>query len=179
MAVQVIIAFLIILFILTLIAGFNKNRKQWTILGWHGISKEDMIHVGTYIGGHPNIYTSKFRAVIYKFEKDLIIAEQFSPRTPPERKAFILGSSVKNVQVENSIFDGDHIIPERPLMVDINSHILPHEKKTELQFVIINWEDGQSVYSTIFSFDGKNAIQKANAARNAIVKAIGKHLFIV
>lgn len=179
MAVQVIIAFLIILFILTLIADFNKNRKQWTILGWHGISKEDMIPVGTYIGGHPNIDTSKFRAVIYKFEKDLIIAQQSSPGRPPERLAFIPVSSVKNVQVENSSYGGDHIIPERPLMVDIYSHKLPHEKKTEHQFVIINWEDGQSVYSTIFSFEGKNVIQKANDARNALIKAIEKHLFLM
>ena len=43
------------------------------------------------------------------------------------------------------------------------------KKKNEIAFVVINWNDGRFDHATTFSFDGKDAMQLANTARNNLI----------
>jgi hypothetical protein len=57
----------------------------------------------------------------------------------------------------------------RVLLVGIFALAWRKKKKNELAFVTIEWKE-KFENSTIFSFEGQEAMQKANTARNELIK---------
>ena len=172
MAVLYISVFLMLIFIFTLIAGSYENKKQWTNLNLNGVTKDDLIHVGAYLGGHPGLNSSNINSVIYKLEKDLIIAEQPVQSAAQKKKSFILISSIKIVQVEDSNSIEKRVTLNRALLVGLFDLILHKKNTNEIAFLVIDWIDNRSEHSTIFLLEGKNAMHKAINAQEKIVKLL-------
>ena len=51
---------------------------------------------------------------------------------------------------------------------------MQNENKKELAYLTINWKQGKFNHDTYFEFEGKDAMQKANTARNEIIKLVNK-----
>lgn len=165
-----IIALALIIYIV--VVGSKKNKQDWAVLIQKGITKESLIKAETYVGGHPELDKNLTNSVIYKLENELIISDQLAPNAPPVKRCTIPIESVKNINIEDSSTIENKVTLGRAILVGVFALAWRKKKKNELAFVTIDWNDGKFEHSTIFSFEGINAMQKANTARNALIKIL-------
>ena len=108
-----------------------------------------------------------FEVQIYSNEKgDLIISFSFFYffyRT-------IVIENIKNITVEDASSIEKKITVGRLLLVGVFALAWRKKKTNELAFVVTEWNDGKFDHSTTFSFEGKEAMTKANTARNSLIK---------
>lgn len=170
-----VIAFTAVLFIIYIfitLSNVYKTKKQWKALNHQGITKENLITVETYAGGHPGMDNNISDTVLYKFENLLIIADQVSPGAPPENKSFIPLESIRNIGIIDSNSLENIIKNEKAFLVGTFALTWQNKRENEQVFVIIDWCDGNLEHSTIFSFEGRKAMQKAKIALKALIKIL-------
>lgn len=56
------------------------------------------------------------------------------------------------------------------ILVGVFAFAWKKKKKNEIAFVEIDWKKGKFNNETMFCFEGENAVQRANKARNGIIK---------
>lgn len=168
--------FLLAMFVLTIvltgISASKQQKKTNEILHKRGISESDLIKTGSYVGGHPEGDVTIIGTCIYNKTDELIICERQTGLSVPSEKFKISKKSIKNIIVEDSSSIENKVTLGRALLVGIFALAWRKKKKNELAFVTIEWSDGRFEHSTIFSFEGKDAMQMANTARNSLIKAV-------
>ena len=171
--------FLIFLIIIVVIIFFvvktskrNKLIKQEFLL--QGYDIEHIIYTSNYISGHPDIDKGGKSFLIKKGDEIKIyfgfITQDKNKTftTKPEFKASIPIANIKNVLAEDK-----STIQSRLSYTKIAFGIGLNEKhKTERAFLVIEWNDGKFDHETVFDFEDKNAMQKANIGRNQLIKII-------
>ncbi len=159
-----------ILFVFMVKSGQKNKVKTDAFLAKRGIKQTDIVPYGTYVGGHPDADENINYAVIYPKDKKLIIAKQLHESIPPEDKVSIVITSIKDITVEDASSIEKKVTLGRVLLTGVFALAWRKSKKNELAFVSIDWNDGKFNHSTLFSFEGKDAMQKANTARNKLIK---------
>jgi hypothetical protein len=144
---------------------FDRMKKD-------GILQDNLIKVGSYVGGHPKIDDFIKISSIYKKEPNLIITD--TRLIYPEYKGEIPIDKIKSILLEDSSTIENKITLGRVLLVGIFALAWRKKKKNELAFVTIDWTDGNFEHSTIFSFEGKDAMQTANTTRNRLIGEVSK-----
>ncbi len=162
----------ILLFIL--INKQNNIKKNNEMLANSGFSPILKIDAGKYIAGHPRIDNSlKFTAIFPK-NNCLYIFEytdaQFLKR--PIERATIQFTSIKNIAIEDASTIEKRLTVGRLLAFGVFAFALKKKQKNELAYLTIEWDDGMFNHETYFEFEGKEAMQKANTARNKLLRII-------
>ena len=152
--------------------GRNNNMKRWDeSLKSEGINPECLIHVGSYAGGHPAIDNQIKICVIFPEKDDLVIYERDVSQYP-KKKGIIPIRSINNILLEDSTTIEHKVTVGGIFLYGMYAWAMKEKEKNELAFVTIEWNNGKFNNSTIFSFDGKDAMQTANKARNQLLKLI-------
>lgn len=124
-----------------------------------------------YLGGHPEINRSG-RSCIRIIDKSIVICDG-TPGMGKKRWGAIDGDSVTNIIIEDKSTIEHRVTMGRLLTVGVFAFAWKKKKKNNDAFLIIEWKIGDRFSNeTIFEFEGKNAMQMANIARNKIIKGI-------
>ena len=160
----------VVLFVIFGISGSKELKRTESKLAESGKRLQDFKRIGNYVGGHPDINETINNIVISEDEQDLGLYEQKSVFDMPNYIAKIPIKAVTDIQIEDASSIDKKITLGRVLLVGVFALAWRKNKKIEHSFVTITWKDGQFEHQTIFSFEGKEAITKANTARNEIIK---------
>lgn len=164
---------IVVIFLIGVIKSAEKEQKRNNErFKEEGINPKEIVNVGTYAGGHPGIDNNIKPAVIYRKEKKFMIAYRETPFSYPMIKGEIPTERIKEIILDDATTLDNKITVGRILLVGIFALGWKKKKKNELAFVTIEWNDGRFKHSAIFSFEGKDAMQKANTARNRLLKII-------
>ena len=172
----IVLIIAIFLFIAFAVHGSNQikgNEKLITKKGFN-ISKE--IETGKYIAGHPELDDSIENTIIFPKKDSLFIMKKDKASLLVEIKenAKITKESIKNILVEDQSTIEKRVTVGRLLLVGVFAFALKKKKKNETAFITIEWNDGKFDHETIFQFEGTNAMQIANKARNKIMRELNK-----
>lgn len=171
------IAIILIVFVIIMIGIFaeNKNEKDSeAYMKARGISKDRMIESQKYIAGHPGIDNPIVQTFLTFDKSNFSIYEyktSIDGRLPFE-VARILKSNIKDVIAEDATTMEKRVTVGRLLVVGLFAFALKKNKKNELAYLTIKWSDGRFEHDTYFEFAGKDAMTKANTARNRIIANI-------
>jgi len=156
------------------ISGNAKDKKDKERMKKAGIDSTNFIEVGAYVGGHPSIDNNIQHCKVYKKNEDLIIADS-SKSLYPVYKGSIPLISIKEILIEDAATIENKVTLGRVFLVGIFALAWRKKKKNELSFVTIQWTNERFNHSTIFSFEGSNAMQTANSVRNRLIRVITKN----
>lgn len=169
--------FIIIGFIVALICtaiSSNKTKKKSTEnLAKNGLSFADFKNVGMYAGGHPSLNDSIKNVFALKKEDKLIFyIEKIEGVEMPEiiPNSEIPIKDITDIKLEDSSSIEHRITLGRLILVGVFAFAWKKKKKNEIASVTIYWSMGKFNQETIFIFEGKDAMQKANTARNELMK---------
>lgn len=167
-----IIGVFIIIFFFAVRAA-NKDHKDTTeVLSERKQDLSDFKIIGNYVGGHPDYDKEIMGVSVRQDNDDLCFYEQRYPTAMPYHRFDIKKDSVKSIDIEDASTIENKITVGRIFLVGLFALGWRKKKKNELAFVVINWNDGRFDHSTTFVCEGKNAMQKANAARNHLIKSV-------
>lgn len=164
-----LIAIVIVLVILIVMSAIFSGNEVSEYLKNNNLSILDFKKCGTYIGGHPALDVTVEGISIRKSETKIEIYRFPSISEIPVLIADIPINSISGINVEDSSSMEKRITLGRVLLVGIFALAWRKKKKNELAFVTIEWKE-KFENSTIFSFEGQEAMQKANTARNELIK---------
>ncbi len=168
----VIIAIIIIVVIIKLgINGVKKQKQNTEKAKELGYLAEAKVITGKYLSGHPDLNAPILPTAIYSKDNKLEIVLDI-PFSLPKKEAIIDNSTIKNVLAEDQTTIEKKVTVGRLLAVGVFAFALKKKKKTELAYLTIEWNDGRFDHDTIFEFEGAGAMQKANTARNQIMKFV-------
>lgn len=77
--------------------------------------------------------------------------------------------AVSDITIEDASSIEKKITVGRIFLVGIFALGWRKKKKNELAFLVIEWKKGKFEHFTTFSFEGKEAFQNANTARNKLI----------
>lgn len=162
----------VLAFILIGYFGNKQRSKHIDQMSAQGFDTANSIPVGKYLGGHPNIDKSFNYMEIFSNESQLHIygGENKFSKTKP--LGIIEKSQVTDVAVVDSSTMQSRLSIGAIALVGIFAFALPKNKKMEVAYTSIKWNDGKFNHETIFEFQNKGAMQMANAARNKIIKIL-------
>jgi hypothetical protein len=158
--------------ILLLIIGASGNSATKEVnekLLAAGYDPEQQIILSKYLGGHPDINEAKPHTSLFYHSGSVHIME-YMPLKMPIKLAEIPGANVKNVVVEDQSSVERRVTLGRMLLVGIFAFAWKKKKKNEQAYLIFEWSDGRFEHETIFEFEGRDAMVKANTARNGVIK---------
>lgn len=175
--VTVIFLVLVVLFLVLAIWGDDAQKKNEPrikgLLDAMGISTADVLFKSKYVSGHPDMDTSGID--ISFLIKDNSIGLYFIPSglmmSDPIKHGSIPVASIKNIIAEDKTTVEKRVTVGRLLMTGVFALAWKKKKVTEAAYLIIEWNDGRFDHETIFEFSGAGAMQAANTARNALIKA--------
>jgi len=166
MWVVVIIA---VAFIIVIIAFRSPDRNYKEELKQSGYDTENRIETGKYIAGHPDIDKSIEKTSIFHAGNNIEIMEE-EIEYKCEKKAVIEITKIKNIIVEDESSIEKKVTVGRLLAVGVFAFALKKNVKNELAYLTLEWNDGKFDHETIFEFAGSDAMQKANTARNKLIR---------
>ncbi len=171
-----IIIVLIAGMIATIIYGLSKSSKIEAIMKGKGFDMKDKIDTGKYIAGHPDIDKSLKLTFIIQKENEFHIFEypNGSSLDHPIEKACIKNDLVKNIIIEDATTIEKRVTAARMLMVGLFAFAIKKKKKNEMSYITIQWNDGRFDHETYFEYEGRDAMQKANKARNMMIRTLKK-----
>lgn len=158
--------------VLMIVSSSKQEKKTIEKLKEQGVDFKKLIFLGKYVGGHIDLDKEIERCSGFVNSDNLIIYEQQYAFSAANQKTTIKLDSISNIAVmDKSSFDNKVTIG-RALLVGVFALAWKKKKKNELAFLAIDWKQGKFEHSTIFSYEGKNAMQDANTARNKLIKDI-------
>lgn len=161
----------VLLIIYLAISGNTKDKKDKERMKKDGIDPTKFIRIGCYVGGHPQIDTNIQYCTVYKKKDDLIVGDSGKSIYPLYKGAIPL-SSIKEILLEDATTIENKVTLGRVILVGIFALAWRKKKKNELSFVTIQWTKERFNHTTIFSFEGSNAMQTANKVRNRLLREI-------
>ena len=168
----IIIGFIVAL-ICTAISSEKTKKKSTENLAKSGLSFADFKNVGMYAGGHPSLNDSIKNVFAFKKEDKLIFyTEKIEGVEMPEiiPNSDIPINDITDIKLEDATTIENKITVGRLLLTGVFAFAWKKKKKNEIASVTIYWSMGKFNQETIFIFEGKNAFQKANTARNELMK---------
>lgn len=168
---------IIVAFIVFLIVGIintnNESQESKAKMKEKGMDYSQFVSLGTYAGGHPNI-DNTVENVYARKESDYLSLYRIPAMniSMPDKiqNADIPLESINDITIEDASSIEKKITVGRIFLVGIFALGWRKKKKNELAFLVIEWKKGKFDNSTTFSFEGKEAFQNANAARNRLIK---------
>ena len=167
-----VLAILFVIIVVSAVSGSKDMKHVEEHLKLKGLKVSDFKKCGAYVGGHPLLNETIQGMTAIKQEDQLMLFEFPSISVVPKHKANIPIDKITNIQVEDSSSIEKKLTIGRLFLVGIFAFAWKKKKKNELAFVTIQWKD-KFENNTIFSFEGKDAMQNANTARNALINLCG------
>jgi len=169
-----IVIIVIILFIILVIYGSKQLKENEKLMTEKGYDISKRIITGKYIAGHPNLDESIQITTVFPKDDSLVIMEESKVNISVEKaeRATIEKSAIKNILVEDQSTIEKRVTVGRLLAVGVFAFALKKKKKNEIAFITIEWNDGKFDHETIFEFEGNEAMQIANTARNKMMREI-------
>jgi hypothetical protein len=158
--------------ILVLKEGVDKEAEPMNHSNAQHISHKDFEPMGNYLGGHPGSENMITSAVFRKNSNCCLFFYKDGSYSMPEFKFKIKIKSFKNIFVDDLSSFEEKVISGRIKLTSAAGKILKKNKSGKMAFVTINWTDGQSEHSTVFSFEGKDSLEKANTARGNFLQSL-------
>ena len=194
----IIVVVLFLLLGLYLVKNAKKNNLELEKKGYHLDSK---IQAGRYIAGHPDLNNPLPGTMLFPkgegvdilhhpkgFEHEMpdiprggitnILGVDIMPHTKeveheiPVLVAKIPRDAIKNILAEDQSTVEKRITVDRLLLIGDFAFAWKKKAKNEVAFLTIEWNDGRFDNETIFEFEGKDAMEKANTARNQLIKIV-------
>lgn len=151
----------------------NKERNESAIkMQEKGMDYTEFTPLGTYVGGHPGIDNNLDKIFGRKEGENLELYR--IPIVTVSMPMKIVQStipieSITNITVEDASSIEKRVTLGRVILVGIFALAWRKKKKNELAFLVIEWKKGKFEHATTFSFEGKDAMQSANIARNRVI----------
>ena len=163
-----IVAFLIY----AIVKGNEDSKVIKAKMKEKGIGYHQFVSLGTYGGGHPNL--DKTVENVYFRKEDNAIVLYCIPVmniSMPDKifNGEIPIEDIDNITIEDASSIEKKITVGRIFLVGIFALGWKKKKKNELAFLVIEWKKGKFEHATTFSFEGKEAFQNANTARNKLI----------
>lgn len=168
-----IIVTFIVLMAITIIDGNKKKKKAEIELSKKGLNFSDFKFLGMYASGHPSIDNSRDNVYGKREGADIVLYTEDMPDAsmPVEIKdSNIPIRDITAIKVEDASTVDKKVTLGRMVLVGIFALAWKKKKKNEMAFVNIVWKKGEFENDTTFMFQGKDAAQKANKARNELIK---------
>ena len=124
-----------------------------------------------YVGGHPDI-DEEFVGYLYKRNEEFVLLRHGITTLVPKLGATIPIKAIKNIQVDDRTSIEKKVTFGRVLLVGVFALAWTNDKKKEIAFLTIEWNDGRFDHSTVFAFHNANSMTQANTARNTLIKLI-------
>jgi len=134
------------------------------------MEQKDFKLIGNYVGGHPLLNNTINDVYACELEDVIGLYINKSWNFNPIRIASLNIKAISNIQINDASTIDSKVTLGRVLLVGVFALAWRKKKKTEQAFLIITWKKEMFENQTIFSFDGKNAMQKANTARNELIQ---------
>jgi hypothetical protein len=163
---------MVILIILLSKQGEKDQKKKTDFFENMKIDPKELIRVGAYAGGHPDIDEFCPSCVIYSREDKLNICKLAGELNLPRPLASIPIKSITDIAVEDASSIERKVTIGRVFLVGVFALAWKKKKKNEMGFITIEWNDGKFNHSTVFSTEGKDALQNANTVRNKLYRLI-------
>lgn len=161
----------IIAFIIALRASVKqqnrKDEKYANFCSEKGISETKPL--GDYVGGHPSLDQIIQAPLVYIKDKKVNIGI----RTLDDKfkvMATIDIDNIQNIYVKDASEIHKEVTLGRVLLVGVFALAWKKKKKDEMAFLCVEWNKGKFDNQTLFKYEGKNAMQKANTDRNYLVR---------
>jgi hypothetical protein len=164
-----VLVILVVFIIISAVFGSSDIEHVREHLKLKGLTVSDFKKCGTYVGGHPSLNETIQGMTALKKDGQLMLHEFPLMSATPKYKASIPIDKITNIQVEDSSSIEKKLTIGRLFLVGIFAFAWKKKKKNELAFVTIQWKD-KFDNDTVFSFEGKDAMQSANTARNELIK---------
>lgn len=159
----IILAFAL-LFIFALIYGEIQGYKEIKAKGFYPQYYTEM---GKYISGHPNIDKSQLGISIYPKDDNFLI---FNPLSSTVEIAKIPKKNIKNISIEDETTITRRVGLKRLIAIGIFAFAVKKKQRNELAYIVIDWNDGRFNHETVFEFEGKGSVEKANSSRNKLLR---------
>jgi len=163
-----IAAFLIFVLKKGVVEEVEENKTVNTT----GVSPNDFESMGNYIGGHPGSENMITGTVFKKNSDCCLFFYKDKSYNMPEFKFKIKVKAFKNISVEDFASIEKKIASGHITLTGAAISALKKRENGPTAFVTIDWTDGISNHSAVFSFDGKEAVQKAKIARDNFLRAV-------
>ncbi|MFW5600413.1 MAG: hypothetical protein ACOCOC_04185 [Prevotella sp.] len=171
----------IVFIILVVVAIVNESVKSNKV-NEEAMAKGDDPHsykdVGNYAGGHPNvdkelkyIHAKKNGQVIEFWQGIMNFDGTFMSKHPEKVEGFEIPiDAIEDIRIEDKTSVERQVGAGRMFLVGMYAFAWKKKKKNEMAFVVIKWKKGKFENETLFVFEEKGAMTKANTARNELIK---------
>ena len=146
--------------------AYKTNKRNQADPNFQSIKAniQNKINAGKYLSGHPFIDKAVENIKIIPRETDLSLISGI------KQLAIIKKEEIKNVLAEDASTMEKKVTVGRLLLTGVFAFALKKNKKNELAYVTIQWNDKRFDHETIFEFTGRNAMEQANTVRNSLIK---------
>lgn len=162
---------IIIVGIIMAIVNYRNNNKRYQAMKGLGISDSDFFYSGKYISGHPDINNSIEDVNLAKIKESIHIV-YFPNSKSPIGAGKIPKEQIKNIVIEDASTVSKRVTATRLIALGVFAFAAQKKEKTEISYLIIEWNDGRFDHETMFEFYGVGSNQKSNEARNKLIKMI-------
>ena len=125
----------------------------------------------TYAGGHPDGNDNFEYVAVLPREESVRFYSMPVANEIPRFMFEIKKDAIQGIELEDATTMENRVTLGRVFLVGVFALAWRKKKKNELAFVVVEWNDGRFGHATTFSFEGKDALQKANRFRNDLVAA--------
>lgn len=167
----------IITFVLMLIATSRKrnsyNEKAARDPNYVKTNPDNLIELGVYAGGHPDLDSDFSQAFVIKKDDTLLILEANDIDMAMLKRTSINISEIKDVVFEDASTFEKRVSLGRVMLVGVFALAWKKQKQNENYFVSIIFNDGKFDHTVVFSYSKpmfSNPGAKAKLARNEIIR---------
>lgn len=143
----------------------KKRKEKQTQNGWVRGTGVNLIE---YISGHPELNTPLKPIMAFKVSDRLELVNDLTLK----KLAEIPTKSIQKIEVEDQSSFEKRISLTRVALVGVLALVWQKKKKNELAYLTIHWNDGRLEHETLFQFEGMQALNMANTAKNQLIKLL-------
>jgi len=165
-----VVVVIILILVILLRSAYKEQNANISSMQSMGYFTYQSTSTDRYIAGHPSLNAPIQKTVIFFTDTSLDI---FDSSTLTQRKvATILKEDVTNILIEDKTTIERRVTVARLLLTGIFAFALKKKQVNELAYLIIEWNEGRFKHETIFEFEGKDSMEKANTARNSLIRVL-------
>lgn len=160
------------LLIYTAVSSSKEKKESAIKMKEIGMDYTQFSSLSTYVGGHPGLDNNIEDVFCRKENENLELYRiPIINVSMPEKiaQSTIPINDITNIIVEDASSIEKRVTLGRVILVGIFALAWRKKKKNEIAFLVIEWKKGKFEHATTFSFEGKDAMQNANTARNKII----------
>ena len=146
----------------------QDKREKAEIIESRGLSEDEVIHIGSYVGGHPLLDDTIPLCHAYKKGANLVLTKKLSLTEVPGSEIPI--ADIDNITLQDASTIDKRITAGRMLLVGVFAFAWQKKEKNEMAFIEIQWHQGKFDHQTLFCFEGDGAFKRANKARNQLIR---------